>query len=295
MTIKKALQCTWMVVLVLAVMISLTAGEDWGENYPISKKSEVTKTIPFSDPDAPKSLVIDNVIGPVSVEGTNGRDVEIVVKKMIHAKSDARIRKAEEEVRLDIKTEGGLVELYVGGPFRENNRNRHEDRRPGYVVHYGFTVKVPKHTSIDINTATDGNIEIRNIRGDFEVHHANGTITMTDINGSGTAHTANGSIKVSFTDNPTKDCSFKTINGDLELSMKPGLSADFHLKTWHGNAYSDYDYKKFQLPIQKTVEEKDWKFVYKSTQFQGVRIGKGGPAIKMDTLTGDLIITKNKN
>jgi len=293
MRLPKRVRSGWIFILGLIMMIPLTAGQDWEESYPVSEKSTISKSIPFADPSAARRLILDNVIGPVKVEGTNRRDVQIIVEKVIHAKSRDKIRKAEEEVRLDINAEGGEVELYVDGPFRDNNRRRNR-HRPGYVVHYGFTVQVPKQISIDIRTATDGDIEIRNITGDFEVSHANGKIIMTDINGSGSAHTANGEVKVYFTDNPAKDCSFKTVNGDVELHLRPGLSADFHLKTWHGDAYSDFEFKEFQLPIQRTVEDKDWKFVYKSTQYQGVRIGRGGPAIRMDTMNGDLIITKNE-
>lgn len=283
----------WLILFALLVLGSVTAGQDWERSYPISERSSFTKTIPFADPSAPKSLIIDNVIGPVKVEGTAGKNVKIAVHKIIHAENKDKINTAENEVRLDIRAEGGEVELYVDGPFRDNNRwERRHDR--GYVVHYGFTVQVPRKTSIDIRTATDGDIEIRNIDGDFMISHANGKITMEDINGSGRAQTANGTIKVFFTENPSGDCSFKTVNGDLELHMKPGLSADFHLKTCLGDAYSDFDYEKFQLPIQRTSEDKGWKFVYKSTQYQGVRIGRGGPAIKMDTMTGDLIITKKE-
>ena len=275
----------------LLVLGSVMDGQDWDKNYPISERSSFTKTIPFADPSALKSLIIDNVIGPVKVEGTGGKDVKIVVHKIIHAKNKDKIKAAENEISLDIRAEGGEVELYVDGPFRDKNR-RGRSHDPGYVVHYGFTVQVPRKTAIDIRTATDGDIEIRNIDGDFMISHANGKITMEDINGSGRAQTANGTIKVFFTENPSRDCSFKTLNGDLELHMKPGLSADFHLKTWLGDAYSDFDYEKFQLPIQRTSGDKGWKFVYKSTQYQGVRIGRGGPAIKMDTMNGDLIITK---
>ena len=293
MRLPKRVRSGWIFILGLIMMIPLTAGQDWEESYPVSEKSTISKSIPFADMAAAKSLIIDNVIGPVKVEGTKRTNVKIIVEKVIHAKSSDKIRRAKEEVRLDINAEGGEVELYVDGPFLDKNHRRNR-LQPGYVVHYGFTVQVPEHISIDISTATDGDIEIRNIRGDFEVHHANGKIIMKDISGSGSAHTANGEVKVSFTDNPSKDCSFKTVNGDVELHLRPGLSANFHLKTWHGEAYSDFDFEKFQLPIQRTAKEKDWKFVYKSTQYQGVRIGKGGPSIKMDTMNGDLIITKKE-
>lgn len=46
-------------------------------------------------------------------------------------------------------------------------------------------------------------------------------------------------------------------------------------------------------PAQESREK--GKFVYKSSNTTGLRIGKGGPEIKMDTMTGDLLIEKFKS
>ncbi|MCJ7679327.1 MAG: hypothetical protein MUP70_01245, partial [Candidatus Aminicenantes bacterium] len=113
------------------------------------------------------------------------------------------------------------------------------------------------------------------------------------IAGSGSAHTVNGEVQVNFDRNPQKDCSFKTINGDLELHFPNNLEADFRLKTFHGEAYTDFDYKKLPVKVEKTEKNDDkGKYVYRSNHIFGVRIGKGGPEITMDTLNGDLLIKK---
>jgi hypothetical protein len=48
------------------------------------------------------------------------------------------------------------------------------------------------------------------------------------------------------------------------------------------------------LPVQSsaTEERKNGKYVYRSNASVGVRIGAGGPEIKMDTLAGDILINK---
>ena len=43
---------------------------------------------------------------------------------------------------------------------------------------------------------------------------------------------------------------------------------------------------------QPEAERRGTKYIYKSNRSMTVRIGKGGPEIRMDTLNGDLLIHK---
>jgi len=55
--------------------------------------------------------------------------------------------------------------------------------------------------------------------------------------------------------------------------------------------YSDFPVT--YLPATPAVREQtQGKYVFKSDRFFGVRAGKGGPEIKMDTLNGDILIKK---
>jgi len=63
------------------------------------------------------------------------------------------------------------------------------------------------------------------------------------------------------------------------------------LKTFNGDAYSDFLFT--YLPSRAAVQGRHkGKYVYKSDRFIGVRIRKGGPEIKIDTLNGDILIAK---
>lgn len=65
------------------------------------------------------------------------------------------------------------------------------------------------------------------------------------------------------------------------------------LKTYNGDAYSDFPFT--YLPSRAVVQgHQNGKYVYKSDRFVGVRIRKGGPEIKIDTLNGNILITKIK-
>lgn len=264
-----------------------------GSDFKVEEKEEIRKTLKFEDPSKPKEVVVDNIFGSITVEGYNGQEVQLLAHKTIKARTKEIIQKAKEEVELDITEDGNTIDLYVDGPFRCDNKGRsgRRWRNPGYEVHFDIELKVPHKTSLCLKTVTKGNIEVKNIDGEFEIKNVNGKIKMTDVAGAGEAHTVNGGVKVLFTKNPQSDCSFRTINGDIEISFQEGLSADFRLKTFNGDAYSDFPMT--YLPSRAAVSKRhEGKYIYKSDRFVGIRIEKGGPEIKMDTLNGDLLIAK---
>lgn len=267
-----------------------------GKRLNLEEKETIQKTLTFPDPKKkPGEILVDNLFGSVIVEGHRSPEVKLVAYKTIKARSKEKIQKAKNEVTLDITAEGSFIDLYVNGPFRcPNDRHRWSQQRdPGYEVHYDFEIKVPHKIDLYLKTVTGGDILVNDVEGRFEVRNVNGKITMTGIAGGGDAHTVNGSVRVDFVRNPEKDCSFKTVNGRIEIGFVDGFSADLRLKTFNGDALSDFPVT--YLPTRPAVQDrKQGKFVYKSDRFVGVRIGKGGPEIEMDTLNGDILINKIK-
>jgi len=246
----------------------------------------------FQDPSKPKELFIDNIWGSIEVEGYKGQEVRLVVHKTIKGRSKEKIQKAKEEVELEITEEGNTIDLYVDGPFRDCNKRRRWRtwRNPGYRVQYDFKLKVPHKTDFYLKTVNCGDIKVNNVEGEFEVKNVNGRIEMTEVSGAGDAHTVNGKVKVLFSQNPKSECSFRTVNGDLEITFHPNLSADLLLKTFNGDAYTDFEVS--YMPVKKSVGKRyKGKYVYRS-KFSGVRVGKGGPEIKFNTLNGDILIGK---
>jgi hypothetical protein len=271
-------------------------GRDALRDYPVRKTDEIRKTLKFADASKPGEVVVDNVFGPISVEGYAGAEVLLVARRTIYARTEEKAARAAEEVTLDIQEKGRTVDIYVDGPFRDHDRGRgrrgeHSWRNPGYEVHYAFELKVPYRTDVAVSTVTDGTVEVRGVEGEFDVHNVNGQLRLSDVAGSGDAETVNGELVAGFRSAPTGPCSFKTVNGDLVLSLPGGASADFRLKTWNGQVYSDFDVTP--LPGRPPVREKgEGKSVYKTDRSFGVRAGRGGPEISLDTMNGDILIKK---
>jgi hypothetical protein len=286
-------------VIVAAVTVtSAQRGWDSDRDMKSFTKEDIIKTLKFADPAKPGELAVDNVFGPISVEGYAGKDVILEARKIVYARDENRAKRAEEEVRLDISENANTVEIYVDGPFRDDEERRSGNIRirqdPGYKVYYGFTVKVPFKTDLVLSTVLDGDLEVRDVEGRFDVRNVNGKVRLSDVSGSGDARTVNGGVTVVFKRHPDGACLFKTVNGDVEVDFPGEPSADFRVKTMHGEVYSDFDvtYLPKAPPVREERPEKGGKYVYRSEGYFGVRAGKGGPEIKLDTLTGDILIAK---
>jgi len=292
----KKLLIIGLAVLLLALLAAAFAlsGVDRDRDYPVQKKEEIQKTLKFADTSKPGEVVLDNVFGSIKVEGYSGQDVLLVAHKTIYAKSEDKATRAQEEVKLDIKEKGGTIDIYVDGPFRDNDRRRHGFQSwhdPGYEVYYAFELKVPARTNLAVSTVTGGDVEVSGVEGEFDVHNVNGKVRMSDIAGSGEAATVNGELSVGFRSVPAGRSSFKTINGNVVVILPAETSADFRLKTFNGEAWSDFPVTS--LPLKPAVrEESKGKFIYKSDRMIGVRTGRGGPEILMDTMNGDILIKK---
>jgi len=280
-------------VLGLALAGPPAAPQD-SNKFPIEEKDSIQQILKFKDPAGRREVKLDNVFGAIDVQGTDGAEVELSARKTIRAKSREKAEQAKADVKLDIRNEGGTIDIYVDGPFRCQTRDCPgiKDRDFGYEVHYDFVLKVPRAVALTLKTVTGGDIAVRGVEGDFQVSNVNGKVALDGVGGVGKARTVNGGVRVGFVRNPKAGCSFKTINGDVELVFREGLAADFKMKTLNGEAFSDFEVKS--LPIQATPPEtKNGRLIYRRGDFSRVRIGGGGPEIACDTMNGDILIKKS--
>jgi DUF4097 and DUF4098 domain-containing protein YvlB len=260
----------------------------------LEEKENTAKTLP-----AARELDIDNVNGSIHVTGYSGSDIRLEAHRVIRADDAQKMEEAKRDVKLDIKQTGDTLKVYVDGPFRcncndsrERTRSRgssHEHGRRGYNVVYDFDLKVPASTGLLLSTINNGEIKVENVAGDFDVDNINGGVEMHDVSGSGRAHALNGKVIVTFARNPVKESYFGSLNGAIEVSFQPGLSADLSLKTFNGHAYTDFAVTGLATAAA-APERRNGKFVYRSHDFTTVRAGNGGPQYKFDAFNGDIRI-----
>ena len=247
----------------------------------------------FSMPAAHRTLEIDNVFGSIEVSGTSGSEAQVTVNKSYRAESKEKLEEARRKVTIDITDRPDSLKLYVNGPFRCdcNDGCGHRDFE-GYVVKMDFHVQVPRDTDLRIKTVNEGRVSVRDINGKFLVRNVNGDIQMRNIAGPVSARTVNGPVKISFRQNPSEASDFETVNGGVELQFAKDLGADFRFKTMNGAIYSDFPASA--MPASSMEEEhRGAKVIFRANRYTGVRIGSGGPQIKVENLNGDIRILES--
>ena len=250
------------------------------------------KEVRFSSPNSPKVFEIDNVFGSITVQGYAGNTVQLSVDQTLVAENRDDMREAEQYTQLRLTENDNHILAYAEAPYRDQEYHHHHSHHFGYHAKYNLVVKVPFETDLILKTITEGDIQVDDVVGEFEIRNVNGSIRMDQVDGPCSAHTVNGPISVKFRAVPDGNCDFKTINGDLTLSFPSEPHGDYRLKTFNGEMYSDFSFTT--LPANAPIRSKKGSLTkIKSDGFVGVRIGAGGPEFKMDTLNGDITIRQN--
>jgi hypothetical protein len=252
--------------------VNLCLADDHYGRWTIREEETIQKTLALTG--EPQRVVI--------VTGTSGSQVIVSARKIIRAETDADTQQAKKEVSLQFTEQPGSVSVYYDAPWRN-----HGDHRRFYSVTYDIEVQVPRNARLVVDAVNSGDVRVADTGGDFEIKNVNGGIRLTDVSGSGDAHTVNGPVTASFRSNPQRPCSFKSVNGKLEVYFQPGLSADLQLKTFNGGIYTDFEVTAGAAPAAE-AERRDGKYVYRSNRAQNVRIGQGGPQLSFDTLNGSI-------
>ncbi len=256
-------------------------------------REEIKRTLKFKEPGPAARLLIDNTHGSIHVVGYDGTDVQLIAVRTTRADSEQRFREAQEDVVLDVKEQRDRIEVVVDAPWRSRwgGMNDRGYRYYGYAVSFDFEIKVPRTTGLYLRTVNDGDIEVADVEGSFEIRNVNGDITMINVAGSGRVGTVNGSLEVTFQKNPSDDCFFHTVNGKVDVTFPGNLSADIVLKSFNGEAYTDFDFVPSDRAKLKTAQ-RGGKKLYKLGEDYTVRVGDGGPLLAFDTLNGNINIKK---
>jgi len=239
----------------------------------------------------PHVLEVRTIHGVIAIEGYDGADVDMTVRKSISAKTADELQKAQREVVLETADNAGTIRAigrYQYGTTCGEESDHRNREWPRYEVRFDFKIRVPRNTQIVLCTINEGEVTVKGMRADFNVRSVNGPIELTDMAGSGEATTVNGAVKASFVAAPRGDSLFRTINGDIVLSMPDAFAADLDMKTFSGGLYTDFDSKPRAIKATAAPQRKDGKLVYETNPFATIRIGNGGPVLTLDTFNGDV-------
>ncbi|HEY7640096.1 MAG TPA: hypothetical protein VH814_10255 [Steroidobacteraceae bacterium] len=256
---------------------SVTDQKTWSDTYPVSA--------------AVPKLLIDNIWGNVRVRSGTAREIVVTVSEKRSAPTQELFDVSKETIYLDVQADSAGVSLVVAKPERMMDRR---DRCRGCRVDYQFEVTVPPGTLVDVSTVTDGGIDVAGTRGPVNASNVNGPVVAKDLQDCAEIESVNGAVDVSFARAPSQDCSIKTINGDITLTVPGSAGLDAALSMMQGDVVSEFDLEPLALPAKVEQRKEDGRFVYHVAQAAGIRLGKGGPTFTIESLNGDLALRKGQ-
>jgi hypothetical protein len=244
----------------------------------VEEKQTIRKTFP-----AAGRVEVDNVNGAVSVKGSDAREIRVTAYETISAETQEQVARARSEVKLEMTEEGNKLRVYVDGPFRGRNSGRRD-----YSARYDIEIEAPRDSAIWLRTV-NGRINVADVAAGYDVESVNGRVDLADMAGSGRAYSLNGGVKATFRTNPLEASYFGALNGQVEVYFQPGLSADASVKTFNGQVYSDFPFTALPAAAA-SAERRGARTVYRANRFTNVRIGAGGPEIKLESFNGNIRI-----
>lgn len=258
---------------------AVTDQKTWSQSFPVTAA-------------APR-LLIDNIWGNVRVRIGTAREIAVTVDEKRSAPNQELFELSKQTIFLDIQADAEGVAMVVGKPEDTTARPR-INRCRGCRVDYQFEVTVPPGTQIDVSTVTDGGIDVAGSGGAVSASNVNGPVAVKDLQDCMQIESVNGTVEVSFARAPSRDCSIKTINGDITLTVPGGTGLDAALSVMQGSVQSEFDLEPLALPAKIEQRKEEGRFVYHVEQAAGIRLGTGGPTFSIESLNGDLRIRKSK-
>jgi hypothetical protein len=218
-----------------------------------------------------QTVEIKGVNGGIRAEYVSGTQVQVDARKTAR-RSDLN------SVRVEMVPHAGgvtICSMYPGDGSRPNecrpgNEGRMNNRDNDVKVE--FTVRVPRGVRLVAKTV-NGEIVGTGLQSEVEARTVNGRIEVasTDLV---RAETVNGNIAAQMgASSWNGELKFSTVNGSVEISMPPGVSADIKASTVNGAISTD-----FPLTVSG-------KFGPKSISG---RIGNGGQPLKISTVNGGI-------
>ena len=243
-----------------------------------------TIVVPLSAPGSPAILEAELLEGTIKVVGYDGAEVLV----------DVRFESEERQAGHHEEHEGlRRIPSISGGLTLEEDENRVSIETDWSHDEIHLEVRVPFQTSARLEGVNGDWIEVEGVAGKHELSHVNGDIRATGLRGSVVADSTNGDITIELAEvSPDAPMSFTTFNGDIDLSLPAGLSADLRLQSSQGEIYTDFDVQT--KPTQARIEREEQKGGYRVRIEREVlgSIGGGGRELRIKTVNGDVYLRR---
>lgn len=309
--------------------IVVQAGQQRGgdRRFPASDSRTEKRSLAIG---ASGSLELRNYGGDIVVTAASGNEATIEIVRSARGRTDADVKRALEEVTVQVDHRGDRATVQVNDPRMNSNSRGRDD----YQVSVSYTVAAPAGTRLNVNSL-GADVRVTGIKGDVAVEVAGGDvvingsrvsraksmggdITLTDVDAEGTldvgtfggdvlverararrlaAETMGGNVVAR--DVTADETSLKTLSGDVEFAGALTKNGRYELRTHSGdvrvtvtgNTGFEIDATTFSGSIQPAANLSLQSTSRNNRSLRGV-VGDGGARIIAAALSGDVIIGK---
>lgn len=212
--------------------------------------------------------------GGVAVRGWDRSETRVRARITVYDDS----REAAERLAKDIQitTTGGRIR--ADGPDRDRDRRRRRDWDDYRWWNVAYELQVPRKADLSVD-ATNGGINIEDVRGRIDAHTVNGGIQLNDVGGDIRGETVNGGLHVELAgekyDGPGLD--LKTVNGGVTLRVPSNFSGELDARTANGGIAVD-----FPITVSGLINRRQLT----------ATLGSGGPRLRLSAVNGGITIAR---
>lgn len=225
---------------------------------------------------AGRRVRIQNVNGDISVSPSTSGKVEVAGTR------HGRGRDADQLTAQVNETSDGIVVCVVWKDSDDSCDDRgsrhHGDREDWNDASMDLDVRVPANVEVSAGSVS-GDVRMVGAQGRVRANSVSGDVHLERLRASSvTAHSVSGDIDASIEAlTGDGDLSFTTVSGDVTLELPRDLNADLSMRSVSGELNSD-----FQVTLKMTLNGRmDRRSLL-------ARIGQGGRALEVTTVSGDV-------
>jgi DUF4097 and DUF4098 domain-containing protein YvlB len=209
---------------------------------------------------------IQGVNGSVEIQTSDTKTAEVYVRRS----ADNPTSLGRRELTIEQTSDGFVVRS------RQNHVGLWEHlfgKDPKEEV----TIKAPRQIALSVR-GVNGRVNSGIIEGALEIRGVNGRVEVEQAGDSGEVSGINGSIAVGLKQLSERGLRISGVNGGIELKLSSGLNADLNAHGMNGSVRSEI--------VDVTVDRQD------SWSRYSAHIGKGGPAIEINGINGNVRLTR---
>ncbi len=212
------------------------------------------------------TLVIENPLGAVNVEGTSESVLDITANWVVTGVDDAAIAEGRRQTQIYLggTPENRLLRSVIVQPSRDQS----------WSVSVSYFIKVPRSVHVNVVSRSSEGISISRISGNVNVRNMTGPIHLNSVIGLIRADSVNGDIYATYKLPPTVNAILSTVNGHIQVTTPSDASFTWHAETLKGDFLTS-------LPLRGGFSRHPGATVYRASVNGGT-----SPILQTVTMTG---------